>query len=61
MSDSNHILVQDDDGHWYVIPEDKQRLFGLWVATNGEEDQPEWADEVGGAPSRVVFGNYTIK
>lgn len=42
MQDKWYVLVSDDSGHEYVIPEDKEEEFYGWV---DEElpDPPEWA------------------
>ncbi len=60
-----YCLVQDDDGHWFVIPAEKQDEFEEYmrkIYDLGEyPEEPEWLDGVGGAPSRVIFENYTIK
>ena len=61
IADTYYVMAQDDDGHWYVIPEDKQAQFSAWVLTNGDEPQPDWALRVGGAPSLVRFRNYDIR
>ena len=58
-----NILVTDGDAHWFVIPEDKEDKWWEWVdAINDDEciERPDWADPVGGAPSRVRFGDYEI-
>jgi hypothetical protein len=58
-------MVQDDSGHWYVIPARKQMAFCAWVESfwdDGESGtQPDWAERVGGAPSLVEFQEYKIK
>lgn len=70
MPNTRYVLIPDDDGHWYVIPVDKQDEFFKWVdsivdAINDPElrypEKPEWADEVGGAPNLVEFSDYVIK
>lgn len=57
-------LVQDDDGHFYIIPADAQEKFDLWVAWSGDldaidGDQVEYPDfdsmRLDGDPSRVTF------
>lgn len=54
-----YVLVQDDDCHWYVIPDGRENEFD--AAILGEDPQvPDWAEEVGGSPTRVKFQNYTI-
>ena len=54
------ILAQDNDGHWYVIPDDKNEEFYRWVDDEGNWDIPEYAKEVGGAPSLVKFTGFRI-
>lgn len=71
-----YVLTTDDDGHWYVIPADKQGDWWKWVEYSTKfwdnqlyldnpdleaPDVPDWADEVGGAPSLVTFREYTIR
>lgn len=59
MKNKTHILVQDNDSHWYVIPRDKQAEFDEWTELDGDDeaawDEPEWADRVGGSPTLVTF------
>jgi hypothetical protein len=58
-----NILIRDDDGHWYVIPEDKEDDFYDWcmdVEYEIDSGQPEWAVSVGGSPSLVKFPSYII-
>ena len=55
-----YCLVSDDDGHWAVIPAYRIDEFYDWLDTVGEEE-PDWIDWVGGAPSLVTFENYEIK
>jgi hypothetical protein len=55
------ILTSDDDGHWYVIPADKQKEFDTAIENFDEVGSlPDWAKEVGGSPSRVTFTGYKI-
>ena len=56
-----YILVEDDDGHCYVIPAENEDAFDKWVATNGDEMQPIWVEEVGGSPRLVKFTGYRIE
>lgn len=74
-SERRYVLISDDDGHWYVIPADKQGEAGRYFeaagaywsspSAHGEEvDEPErpgWLVDVGGAPSLVEFTGYTIR
>jgi hypothetical protein len=59
------VMVQDDSGHWYVIPGSRQMEFCKWVESFEDDGdggpQPDWAERVGGAPSLVEFQEYTIK
>ena len=32
-------LVQDDSGHWYAIPADKQNAFEAWVVYMADEGE----------------------
>lgn len=60
-----HVLIQDDDGHWYVCPADKQMAAeGVFAATPRYElvfNWPDWLVKVGGAPSLVRFRDYEIR
>lgn len=70
-----YILTTDGDGHWYVVPVEKEAEFSLICDAIGEfwdsnpprpmnEHPPEipaYAVQVGGAPSRVEFTGYTIR
>lgn len=55
----DYVLVSDDDGHWYVIPAGRENEFDVAIMGNSPQT-PEWAEAVGGAPTRVKFQNYTI-
>jgi len=64
------VLVEDDDGHWYVIPRGLQKQFQEWVEftffdEKDEDDEWEGYDfescSVGGDPSLVVFTGYRIE
>lgn len=67
---TKYILTTDGDSHWFVIPADKHKEWSIYCdAANTYWDgllatdppvQPSWADEVGGAPSRVKFSDYEI-
>jgi hypothetical protein len=62
MSDIFYILVRDDDGHWYVIPDKKLSEWQTWLLSENCADGvvPKWAVEVGGAPMLVKFKHYQI-
>lgn len=61
MSNS-FILVRDNDGHWYVIPKEKEQDFYNFFEDPEYpyKDMPVWAERTGGSPSLVEFSNYTI-
>lgn len=51
-------LVSDDDGHYYVIPADKDDLFDQIIFYNTTDGVlPEWIIRVNG-PHTVVFENW---
>ena len=65
-------LIQDYDGHWYVIPSKKRKeteeyfreVDKYWEEMPEDKDEPEtpdWLDPVGGSPGLVEFEDYTIK
>jgi hypothetical protein len=57
-------LGQDNDCHWYVIPDARRGDWEMWLAIpDGDEhgwDVPEWAKCVGGSPGLVTFLNPTL-
>lgn len=58
-----HMLVEDDDGHWYVIPRSKLKEFHTWLSREEAElgGTPEYAKRVGGSPSLVSFRDFEIE
>lgn len=60
-----YILVLDNNGHWYVIPDDKEEQFHDWTDIDSEDERswvvPDYAKSVGGSPSLVKFKNYRIE
>lgn len=59
-----HMLVNDEDGHWYVIPAAENDEFECWLSA-----APYWEDYCGkdfsdcriaGHPSNVKFRHYYI-
>jgi hypothetical protein len=54
-------LVEDEDGHWYVIPADKERDFDFWVeATQTEQEDKRLGTDfeqyrLPGSPSNITF------
>lgn len=72
--DDGFVLIEDDDGHWFVCPADKQTEAAKYFERLNEFyanylDVPEGTREpalpvylvpVGGAPSLVRFTGYRI-
>jgi intein-encoded DNA endonuclease-like protein len=54
---TEYVLIRDDDAHWYVIPDGKQKAFYKWV-DDLEMDVPEWIFEVGGSPQLIKFKEW---
>lgn len=52
-------LINDDDGHWYVIPAARKEDFEHWVYQSGGA-QPEWVRSVSGHPNNVTFTSPEI-
>lgn len=55
-----HAIVQDGDGHWYVIPADCRRQWSEFDTEADDFYLPDWARPIGGGPQLVVFGDYKI-
>lgn len=57
-------LSRDDDGHWYIVPADKEGEWEDWLSLNPDDEAsweaPEWAFPIGGAISLVKFSNYRL-
>jgi len=62
VGDMEHILIQDNDSHWYVIPANKTNDWDAWTESKNYEEGvvPNYAKEVGGCPSLVIFKDYRI-
>jgi hypothetical protein len=65
-------LISDDDGHWYVIPKDKEqeaicyfeKIYEYYEDMLEDEEEPEmpdWLDEISGSPTMVIFKSYEIE
>lgn len=54
-------LGQDNDCHWYVIPDARRDEWHTWLNIPDDDerswDAPEWAKPVGGAPGWVTFSD----
>jgi len=53
------MIVSDDDGHTYVIPEEKDKEWFAFVEdpNYGYIDEPEWARRINGKES-IRFPSY---
>ena len=73
MAETNeYVLVEDDDGHWYVCPAEREAEFSAWEEAvrayyddedeegDGPPPEPDFLEKVGGAPSLVRFTGYRI-
>lgn len=64
LTNPPHILVQDNDSHWYVIPKDKNDAWNDFCAIPSDDERawdiPDFAEQVGGCPSLVLFKTYEI-
>ncbi len=60
-----HVLVSDNDGHWYVIPAKQITSFAGWLMIDPDDEaswsHPHYAEPVGGSPSLVRFKEYRIE
>jgi len=56
-----HVLAEDDDGHWYVIPRSRLKDFYNWLSSDESGSEPDWAKRVGGSPSLVSFVGFEIE
>jgi len=60
-----HILVQDNDCHWFVIPDAQRKDWDEWCSIDSDDPKswnvPDYAKEVGGSPSRVKFTGYEME
>ena len=62
MTDTKNILVTDSDCHWYVISLDKELNWDKWCKDNVNDGElPDYATQISGSPSLVIFGNFKIR
>lgn len=63
-SKKGFILIQDNDAHWYVVPEEMKSEWFNFIELDPDDevslDVPEWAEAVGGSPSLITFYNYRV-
>lgn len=57
-----YVLINDDDGHWYLIPEAQLSDWETWIRSDAWQDgeAPDYAESVGGSPSLVRIFSYQI-
>ena len=65
-----YVLIQDNDGHWYVCQADRQAEAEAYFAECANYwkkpmkksyiEEPAWLVRVGGAPSLVRFKDYEV-
>ncbi len=55
-------LLQDDDGHDYIVPVERIADFEKWLGSEAAQDgeMPKWADKFGCAPSCLSFTDPLI-
>lgn len=59
MNPQEFTLVPDDNGHWYVIPANKEHEMDTWLDEGWlYQDAPSWATRLSGSPSRVRFTGW---
>ncbi len=68
---TRYVIVDDGDGHGYVIPATRQAEFHKIVEAIGlywdrmdigpAPEIPDWAVEIGGSPTLVEFEHYIIR
>ena len=61
MTGVQHVLVQDSNSGWHVIPKNKLSQFEDWDEYNDSSEFPSWIKPVKGHPSLVVFTEFKIK
>ena len=56
---NRYFLGQDNDSHWYIVPDDKRAQWDAWINMRSSErlswDAPEYAQAIGGSPGMVTF------
>lgn len=51
-------LDSDDDGHWYIVPDDKHAEFDAYIFDPDMNEFPEGIIPVNGHPSLITFENW---
>lgn len=59
MGEPRFFLATDNDGHWYIVPDERRSEWSAWRDLDPENedswDAPEWARRLGGSPELVTF------
>lgn len=52
-----YFLDRDNEGHWYIIPSDKEKEWNKWFSSEDYNDGiiPNYVIEVGGSHTLVRF------
>ncbi len=54
-------LDQDNNCHWYIVDASKRKEWSEWLELSEDDENswnaPSFAQELGGHPNRVEFGN----
>lgn len=57
-------LSQDNDGHWFVVPVEKEADWEQWLELDEDDETswntPEWVEMIGGSYTLVKFNSYRI-
>ncbi len=53
MNKKRYLINNDDDGHWYIMPEDQLEAFNNYVYEDGPE--PPGLLRLSGHPNNVTF------
>jgi|GEM_PF-3296535 len=55
------VLVQDESGDWYVIPQERRADWSELMCDEDCHDIPKWALGVYSLPESVVFRDFVIE
>lgn len=63
--EERYFLDTDEDGHWYVVPVSRKADWEAWQDLPEDDEQtwepPDFARQVGGAPSLVTFTDPQVE
>lgn len=59
MMDDRFMLATDNDGHWYIIPYDKRKVWESVVrAAEDGMEPPGWVTRLNGGPGGIWFRGW---